>query len=209
MIAEIENAMIARIQAASDTDTLGYRLRKVTSYGGEFDEDINKAVKQFPAVWFAWVRNDEPEQVDTAAYQYKPVFSAMCATRSRRNEAATRKSATASETGSYQILKDVRGLLVGQTLGLEILPIAPGPARTLFSGETRAGQLSILVQDFKTEFADAATDISALNDFSSFHVDWDIPILGEGPQGTFTPGGPPLPAGEPDAEDNVTGLESA
>ena len=93
MIGTIENAIVARIKGASDAGVLGYKLRTVTSYDDEFDEDIDEVVKSFPAVWAAWAGYGTPRRTGREAWQYAPVFSVICGARSVRNRAAARHGA--------------------------------------------------------------------------------------------------------------------
>lgn len=203
MIGAIENAMIARIEAANASGALGYTLRTVKSYGGQFDGDVDKVVRQFPAVLVAFLREPLPEAVNNVTYRHKPVFAVMAANRSRRNEASRRKGAGASEVGSFQILKDARALLVGQQLGLEIGHLEPGPVTTLFDGVAKSKQLSILAVEFSTSYVEQTSEPLPAHDFATLHADWDIPTFGEGRKGPFAPGVVPLPDGESDATDDV------
>lgn len=197
MIAAIESAIVARIQFASDAGTLGYRFRKVASYGGEFDEEgLKQLVKDYPAAWTVFGGEPRPEHLGQETYRHRPGFAVIVAARSLRNEEATRRGA-AGDVGTYQLVKDVRALLIGQTLALDIHPLSPGAVRSLFNGSLRDRKLSLYGVEFHTAYdsAMAAAD-AAIDDFTAFHADWDIPA-GE----TVAP---PLPAADADARDDVT-----
>ena len=62
-IATIEAAMLARIAGAK----LPY-LRTVATYGGELDEGLTEAVRQFPAVWIAFKSMPVPRIVTAKAH---------------------------------------------------------------------------------------------------------------------------------------------
>lgn len=200
MIGAIEQAMVDRIQAASDGGVLGYALKKVISYGGEFDEDINQVVRDFPAVWVVFSGRNRPTRRVKGLWPVTSRFTVVGGTRSRRNERARRRG-EAGEVGSYQIVEDVEGLLIGQTLGLDIDPVEPAGIRSLFQGVLRDKQISLYALDLDVGHElELPAPAGGLDDFAGFHVDWDIPPLGNVV--------PPPPAADPDAEDNVT-LETA
>ncbi len=149
--AAIEDAIIARIQAASDGNALGYRLAQIGSYGGEFDDEtFFTQFRKFPAVWVT-VGGSKPKRVGSHSWLLAPTIAVMVGTRNVRGERQTRHG-TVNEPGSYQILEDVRNLLVGQTLGLALAPLAVGNDRTLFNTRQGAEARSVLAAEFLTSF---------------------------------------------------------
>ena len=195
MIGAIEEAMVARIQAASDAGDLGYTLPTVTSYGNELDDDIHEVVKRFPAVWFVFRREPRPTKTGGGEYLHEPVFAAVVGARNRRNEEAARRG-SAGKPGSYQIAEDVRGLLAGQDLDLDIAAIEPGAVNSIWNAKVRGDNLSLYMVELHTRYvSNEPAAASGLDDFETFHVDWDIPPLGNVTE--------PLPAAEADAEDTV------
>ena len=169
--AQIEDAVIARIKAASDSGDLGYRLAAVQSYGGEFDDEaFFSAVRKFPAVWVT-VGGSKLQRKSARVWTMAPVIAVMVGSRSVRGERFTRHGAV-GEVGSYQLLQDVTDLLAGQKLGLPIEPLAPGADRTLFNVRMGDQARSVLAREFGSFFsyevasdqADAAAaDLTGIN----------------------------------------------
>lgn len=209
MIGAIENAIMEQVRAASDAGVLGYRFKTVASYAGEFDDDMRELAQSFPAFFIGFSHEADPERVGSHEYKYRPVFRAVVAARSLRNEKATRHGA-AGEIGSYQLLIDARALLIGQTLGLDIEDLVPGASAVLINGTRRspdsrgskpAGErMSVIGFELSTAYVAEPRQPTDLADFTTFHADWDIPPH-EGHDAV------PLAAGEADATDKVT-LES-
>lgn len=182
MIGQIENAIIARLKTASDTGVLGYKYKTLESYGGQFadDERLNKLIN-FPAAYVVYLgsrpaaeRGPYDEQVAT--------FAVIVASTNVRNEVATRHGSDApGDVGTYQMFLDAQGLLKRQDFGLPISGLSLGPVRTLFSGVIENRRASVFAVEFSTTYDDAA-DIDAavegLDDFTTFHVNWDVPPLG-------------------------------
>lgn len=196
MIGTIEQAMIDRAAGLSADDALGYKLRQVDSYAGQFDEDANEVVRDFPLVFFAWSGEwADPEYVGEGAWRYRPTFVALAGMKNLRNEKDSRHGA-AGDVGSYQLVQDLRAMFVGQTLGLEIRPFEPGQARLLFNRRVHDQKISVLAAEFRTEYLGVPLP-TELGVFKEFHADWDVPPHGDHDS-------VPLPQGEADAEDLVT-----
>lgn len=194
MIAAVEQAIIARIKAASDAGVLGYRFRQVESYGGQLDQ-VSTVVKATPAAWVI-LRGLRPgTDVAGDAFRVAATFAVMVAAKNARNERAARHGA-AGDVGAYQLAMDVRALLIGHQLGLEIERLAPGAVNIL--AVPGRGSLAVLACEFTTAWIEEAAPADGGNiaDFTTFHADWDIPPLGNAT--------PPLPADDPDATDTVT-----
>jgi phage gp37-like protein len=149
VIGEIENAIIETIRNASG---MAY-LKTVASYGGQFDDDIGKVIRAYPAVWVVYAGGGKPVKVGPDKWRTPANFAVMVAARNVRNEAATRKG-DANEVGTYQILKDVRNLIINQDLGLEITRLEPGAVRTLYNTVVNGKALSVFSQEWSTAYID-------------------------------------------------------
>lgn len=195
MISTIENAIINRIKAAQDAEGgLGYKLKKIDTYGGEFSDGLERIVKDFPAVLVAF--NGAPlHQENRASFTFKATFGVICCAVSLRNEQAARHG-KAGKIGSYQLVTDMLALLSGQKLGLDIKPLVPREIRALVNDKAESQLASVYAIDFETVFALDAAAASGLADFETFHGDWDIP-----PHGNVQP---PMPAATADATDHIT-----
>lgn len=188
MIDAIETALLARVQAASDGDALGYALATVGRFGGAPEAATVEAVQgDFPAVWALFSGWAQPVERGPRLWRYAPTFTLVIG------------AAHGGPAGPYRILADMAGLLVGQRLGLPIDPIEPGPARRLHHATIGEQQLSLYALDLATRFViDAALEgADPLGDFATFNANWDIP-----PHGTVSR---ELPAdASADATDRVT-----
>lgn len=197
MISDIENAIIARIQAAQDASGdagLGYKLKKLDTYGGEFSDGIERVVRDFPAVLVAYSGGPLHREFGRS-YEMKGTFGVICCATSLRNERAARHGATGA-VGSYQLIMDMLALLAGQKLGLDIAPLKPVTIRPLINDKAGTQLASVYAIDFETIFAVAPGFTASLDDFASLDAAWDIP-----PHGNVTP---PLPPEEADARDHIT-----
>ncbi|MBI1262951.1 MAG: DUF1834 family protein [Rhizobiales bacterium] len=180
MIGLVENAILARMKAASDAGVLGYKYRALESWGGQFadDDQLNKLI-QYPAAYVAYLGSTPSGE--TGAYDQQTArFAVMLASQNVRNEAATRHGA-AGEVGVYQMIIDAQGLLKRQDFGLDISGLSLGPVRPLFSGKLETRRISVFAVEFTTIYSDAPdidAQIEELDDFSTFHVNWDLPPLG-------------------------------
>lgn len=156
MIAVIEDAIIRRLGEAG----LPY-LRTVATYGGELDGDTRQVVRAFPAVWVAFKGEGDPAPVGTSrtVWHVPATWVVLVAARNLRNEAATRKG-DAVQVGTYQMLEDVRALLMcqdfteqGAAQGLEMDPLRPGRTRSLYNGRLQDQGVSVYAQEWHTRYA--------------------------------------------------------
>lgn len=195
MIGSIEQAIVDRVRSASEAGALGYQLRTVASYGGEL-ADLAIAVRSFPAVWVAFA-GERRAQPAGPGYQHDGIFTLFVGVQSRRGDRAARLGVD-GEPGSLQVLEDVRAILAGDTLGLEIGPLTPVQARSV----SQAPDVSVYAFDLSTQWISTAAPATGGEpaDFLRLHLDWDIP-----PHGNVVA---PLPADEADAQADVT-LEGA
>jgi phage gp37-like protein len=152
MIAVIETAIIDLIKATP----LPYKLATVASYGGELDDELENVVRSFPAVWVTFSGGAKPERTGNRTWRVPCTFSVLCGVRSPRDEQATRHGLKVAgqlrEVGVYQMLLDVRNLLINSDLGLSITPFAPGAVRTLYNTKLRTEALAVFGQEWHTSF---------------------------------------------------------
>ncbi len=190
MISAIENAMIGRINATA----LGYKLRKVATYAGEFEEAIGNLVRDFPAVLLAFNGANLTKE-GRLDFEMKGTFSVICCATSLRNEKTSRHGSD-GKVGSYQIIQDMLALFNGQTLGLEITPLVARSIQPLMNDLSGTQLASVYSINFETSFVLTPANTAELGDFETWAPAWDIPL-----HGNVTP---PLPAENADARDLVT-----
>ncbi len=177
MIAEIENAMIAAIKALQDNGTLGYRLAKLDSYGGEFADGLERAAVNFPAILIVY-GGGPISQVGQSNWKHTCRFMVICAAGNLRNEKASRHG-EAGKVGSYQIAQDVVKILGGQAFGLDIAPLYPVAVRPLVNDKAGSQLVSVYGVDFETAFyLGVLPEMEDLGAFQTFHANWDIPVFG-------------------------------
>jgi phage gp37-like protein len=148
MLATIEDAMLARIAGAK----LPY-LKTVATYGGELDEELGETVRRFPAVWAAFKTEGEGQPLNTAksVYRIPATWVVFVAARNLRNEASTRRGDKVM-VGTYQMLKDVRALLIGQDFGLDIDNMRPGRVQSMVSAKYRGQGISVYAMEWHTQY---------------------------------------------------------
>jgi phage gp37-like protein len=170
MYAAIEDAIIARLQAANDSGALGYRLAQVASYGGEFDDEtFFTQFRKFPAAWVT-IGGSKAKAISARKTLLMPVIAVMVGTRNVRGERQTRHGVL-DQPGSYQLLDDVRRLLAGQTFDLAIEPLSVGADRTLFNVRRGSEALSVLAAEFSTRFTFGIDEETAsLPDMTSLNL---------------------------------------
>lgn len=159
MISAIEDAIIARITAANTaTPGFGYKLSGVTSYGGELDDDLNRVVRTFPAVWVTFAGAGKSKAVGTARDKWltPATFAVMVAARNVRGERDTRHGLTVNgvikEVGAYQMLRDISLLLINTDLGLPISYLKPGAIRTLYNSKLNGQGMAVFAREWHTEY---------------------------------------------------------
>lgn len=185
-IAAIENAILDRLRLASDQDVLGYRYRTLESYPEEFDAYLKNTLKSgtaFPAAWVVFGGWRRPVD-EGRTLQAEAVFMVVVAAKNLRNERSQRHGASAAEVGSYQLLQDAAALIHGQRLGLDIGGLQLGPCRSVRPTETiRENQLSVFALEFSTllPIEVGAGFTGAIDDFATFHANWDVPPFAEIP----------------------------
>lgn len=154
MIAELEDAMVARIQAAQDAGLWPYKLLTIETYGGQISEDTQSTFR-FPAVFVAFTRLRKLGDIGERTRKARLHLVVYVAARNPRNERATRHG-DMHEPGSYQIAEDIIALLENQRLGMPMtLPLSADEIETLFVARKQDGANaeSILAIPFQCEFA--------------------------------------------------------
>ncbi|OTG68307.1 hypothetical protein B9T25_06395 [Acinetobacter sp. ANC 4470] len=136
-------------------------IREIKTYGGEFDDDTLIWVNSFPAIWIAFVGSGTPKKTSNNKTQYPLTFAVLVGSRSVRNEEARRHGAGA-DIGSFEMLSRVQNLLIGNDLssvnvkGLAALEL--GKTKTIFNTKTRGQSISVLSQEFTTQYTITASD---------------------------------------------------
>lgn len=182
MIGEIEDKLIEALTAATarSTGAFGYEAR-IATYAGELSEGLERAVKGFPAILVVFNGKDPIPNKSSARRQvWTYRFMIVCAATSLRNEKASRHGDTHGAVGSYQMIRDVIGLLREQTFDLDdVEPIEAGAVRPLVNDKAGNQLASIYTIDLSmVVHTDHTPDTYGLDDFKEFHVNWDVPPLG-------------------------------
>ncbi|MGE4539214.1 MAG: DUF1834 family protein [Desulfovibrio sp.] len=148
MIAVIEEAIKTRLAAAA----LPYKPA-IATYGGEFDEGLDQVVRRFPALWVTFAHDGPGKPVGTSrdVWHIPATFVVLVGARNLRCEASTRQG-DGKQVGTYRMLADVRRLLTGQDLGLEIDPFTPGRARTVVNASLRGQAVSAFALEWHTVY---------------------------------------------------------
>ena len=197
MIGAIEQGMIDKLEAVSNTATLGYEFTGIESYSGQLDGHLREIIKSFPAVWIAFAGSKVIKQY-VGSTKRKAIFKAFVGAKSLRNEKASRHGAN-GKAGSYQMFQDVIAVLSGETFDLEISPLEAGDITPLLNNRSDKDLASVYAVDFSTTYTSDVSipDDSDLDDFQTFHSNWDVPAHGNV--------GPVLPDDDnADATDTVT-----
>lgn len=173
MIGKIENAVIQKIKSAD----LGYHLKLVESYKAQFDDDLVKLVKtSAPAVWVAFTGEDNTQNT-AKGMECTASFSIIILTRNVRNERSARFGDKQGEVGTYQILQDIKALLHGSDVGLNIVPFEHKRTVPLLNTAVSGFFASVFALEFETSYVMAAADKTGgdLAEFLRLHADWELP----------------------------------
>jgi phage gp37-like protein len=178
MIGLIEQGMIDRIKAFNTVLSLGYVLKNVASYAGEFsDNNIRNVIKDFPSVWVMF-DGARPTVTTDARVRYEARFAVFVASQNLRGEKQARKGDGVTP-GAYQIIGDIIQILAMQNLELDIDPIKPGDIRFILGDRADQRLASIYAIAFTTSFEFQPKDaVDELGEFRIFHPNWDIPNFG-------------------------------
>lgn len=153
MIGELEDAIVARIQAAQAAALWPYKLLTVETYGGQIDESTQSTFR-FPAVFVAFTRMKKLGALGARDRQVAVHLVLYVAARNPRNERATRHG-DQHEPGSFQIAEDLIALLENQRLGMPMMqPLSHTEIETLFVARKSDGAAaeSILAISFECQF---------------------------------------------------------
>jgi phage gp37-like protein len=154
MIGELEDAVVARIQAAQDAGLWPYKLMTIETYGGQISEDTQSTFR-FPAVFVSFTRLKKMGDLGERTRRARAHLVLYVAARNPRNERATRHG-DMHEPGSYQIAEDMIALLENQRLGMPMtLPLSFEEIETLFVARRSDGAQaeSVLAIPLQCEFA--------------------------------------------------------
>lgn len=153
MIAEFEDAIIARIKDGQDKKLWPYRLATIDSYGGQIDES-SQSTFQFPAVFVAFIGWKRERVAGERTRIVRAKYALYVAARNPRNERSTRHG-DKHEPGSFQIAEDMIALLENQKLGFPLTqPLEHTEIETLFVARRSDGANaeSILAVPFDITF---------------------------------------------------------
>lgn len=192
MIQQIEDAIVALVKAASNAGVLGYQFETAAAYGLAADQ-IDRGVLAYPAMWAIYAGDrTAPEDAGGHQMRYSPTFMVFVAAEDWQSKTFTREKGDSLAPGAYQLMQDVRRLLVGHNLGMPIQRLRPGRT-TVVPVEQNVSVISI---EFETSYVEEIDpEIDGVHDFLRFRADYDVP-----PHGNVVP---PLPAQQADARDAV------
>ncbi|WP_151792462.1 phage protein Gp37 [Acinetobacter seifertii] len=136
-------------------------VREIKTYGGEFDDGLTAIIKAFPAIWVTFESSGTPKKIAHNKTEFPLKFVVLVGARSVRNEEARRHGA-ASDIGTYKMLAHVQQLLIGNDLSSAgvtgLAPLELGRAKTIFNTKTASQSISVLSQDFTTQYTITASD---------------------------------------------------
>jgi phage gp37-like protein len=181
MIGNLEEAIIKKIKDALVPDRLGYSAT-VQSFGGDFAAGIERAIKNFPAIVIVYTGATMVKE-SQQTYQHVHNFNIMVCAKNLRNEKTTRYGGAAGEVGSYQMVDDMLRLLSGAVLKSEEgkplnTPLSPRGVRAVLNDNVNQQLASVYSIDFSTTLSFEAIRDSAIDDFATFHANWDVPTHG-------------------------------
>jgi phage gp37-like protein len=154
MIAELEDKIVSRIEAAQTAGLWPYKLLTIETYGGQIAEDTQSTFR-FPAAFVSFTRLKKGGALGERTRLARVHLVVYVAARNPRNERATRHG-DMHEPGSYQIAEDIIALLENQRLGMPMTqPLSVDEIETLFVARKSDGANaeSILAIPFSCEFA--------------------------------------------------------
>lgn len=210
MFAQIETAMLARLEQAAEAGALGYTWKTLESYPEDWDAYFQaKSQLNPPGAWavFAGIeRSDDTNDGPLVTFS----MGLTVAARNLRNEEATRhghlRGDGTAEVGSYQLMLDAIGLLHGDDLDLDMSPLTLVTVRHVnTAGLTWARNASLFAIQFRASMTLPLLPFVTGEpvDFTAFHANWDVPPFG-GVDGDPGKPGVQLPAdATADATDHV------
>lgn len=198
MIAAIENAILAELEAAGEAGgPLGYRFVTLETYPDDFAQYLRDTRNlRTPAAWAVWLGFvGGTDAGNDAGWSGQSRFALVVAAQDLRNERETRHG-SGSQPGSYQLMIDAIRLLSQNDLGLDLVTaLMVRSARLVARTEDMKRQnLSLIAIELE-----CTVPLSGFEEdhgaFDTLHVDWDVP--------PFAGHASPLPAENPDAEDLI------
>lgn len=200
MIAAVENAVLARLEAAGVSGVLGYQWKTAESSPYAWEDLFKNTISSVrcPAVWTGFTGFQSADMSETGMLHVTgATFALVVASKNLRNEVSTRHGAGEDEVGSYQLLMDAIGLLARNDLGIDIQPLRFGAAREVSRTPAMSKErMSVFAVEYRTDLWVSPADLwgdAEIAPFEDFTVAWDVP-----PHGNVQP---PLPAEEADARD--------
>ncbi|MDA2916449.1 DUF1834 family protein [Nitrospinae bacterium AH_259_B05_G02_I21] len=149
-IVQVEDAIIAQLdQSPIGPVGAGGYARIVDSYQGELeDEDLQKVLKLFPAVLIVY-DTSQYTKLAKGVFDERMRFRVLVASRNLRGEKAQRRGDVAM-VGTYQMLRDVRGLLANKIVTPNVGPAEPVAER--FVVNTREASIYEAVYEISLDF---------------------------------------------------------
>lgn len=169
----IEKAIIEHIRNVVSQGVFGYNIPVIASYAGEGDEDIPHLLKtRSPAVWVAY--SGEDGQTDNSK-DVNAYFSLIIYVRNNRSENAGREGSL-NHAGAYQLINDLKKLLIKQDLGLPIEPFSFIEAKPIINARLEKYYTTMFGLRFKTLYTQPAAGkpYQKLDDFLRIKSDWTI-----------------------------------
>ncbi len=149
-ITQVEDAILAALNLSpiGPVGGGGY-ARIVDSYQGELeDEDLSRVLRLFPAVLVVYDSSRYSKSAK-GVYDETMRFLVVVASRNLRGEKAQRRG-DVEMTGTYQMLRDVRGLIANKSLGLDVGP--PEPVAERFVINTRDASIYEATYEISVDF---------------------------------------------------------
>ena len=148
-------------------------VREIKTYGGEFDDDINAVIRRFPAIWITFDGSKQPVRVSTNKTRIPVTFVVLVGSYSVRNEESQRQGDDVA-VGTYQMLSDIQHLLTGNDLSSQgvqgLAAFELGRIKTIFNTKTRESSISVLAQEFHTEYVITASDRTREEDATESYI---------------------------------------
>lgn len=136
-------------------------IREIKTYGGEFDDETLAFIDTFPAIWVTFKSSGAPRKISENKTVYPINLVVLVGARSVRNEEAQRLGG-GRDIGTFKMLSLVHNLLTGNDLSsVNVKGLAPlelGHTRTIFNTTTRRQSVSVLSQEFNTQYTITASD---------------------------------------------------
>ncbi|EPL7761146.1 DUF1834 family protein [Acinetobacter baumannii] len=136
-------------------------IREIKTYGGEFDDETLAFIDTFPAIWVTFKSSGAPRKISENKTVYPINLVVLVGARSVRNEEAQRLGG-GRDIGTFKMLSLVHNLLIGNDLssaGVKgLAPLELGHTRTIFNTTTRRQSVSVLSQEFSTQYTITASD---------------------------------------------------